>query len=41
MKDKNLSNWASNEILSKEFGYKPVVFKLSPDMHDRDLVNIS
>jgi len=29
------------EIFSKEFGYKPVVFKLSPDIKDRDLENIS
>ncbi len=29
------------EICSKEFGYKPVVFKLSPDMQEWDLENIS
>lgn len=29
------------EIFSKEFGYKPIVFKLSPDMQEWDLENIS
>ena len=29
------------EIFSKEFGYKPLVFKLSPDVEERDLENIS
>ena len=29
------------EILSKEFGYKPLVFKLSPDLQEGELENIS
>ena len=29
------------EMYSKEFGYKPVVFKLSPDLREQDLENIS
>lgn len=29
------------EIFSKNFGYKPIVLKLSPDLHERDLELIS